>query len=489
MSPQVTAAKQVSRPSPPRRRSRLLRARVPVELFVLGALAALTRFAFLTNPRAIVFDEVYFREYAMRYREGSFFFDIHPPLGKLLLAGWAQLWGIDATASGTDPAVALRVLPALAGSALVVVFYLFLRELNAGRRVATLGASLVLLDNAFLVESRLILTDSMLLLFGFGAVTLYLAATRHTGRAHWAMLAGSALLAGMAVSTKWTGLSALGLVGLAWLARTIRDRTPWRPALGQAAVLTLLPAFVYVCSFAVHFRLLRRSGPGDAFMSARYQSTLEGSKNYDSTVHMSFLERLAESNSALHRYDVSLNDATHPYSSTWTSWPLMKRGVYYWNAPPAGGEQRHIYLLGNPLIWWGLLAGVVVVAVGWLRRPERFAGHRGFLALLGVGWAGSFLPFATIERPMFLYHYLFAFLFCLAFVSLGVGLLAGWVPAPGEPEPERGTWTFPSAWSAGLYWGVLAVALLGFLYFSPVSYGLPTSEGALHQRMWLGTWR
>ena len=56
--------------------------------------AAATRFAAITYPHAIVFDEVYFRETALRYLEGSYFFDLHPPLGKLLLAGWAKLFGV-----------------------------------------------------------------------------------------------------------------------------------------------------------------------------------------------------------------------------------------------------------------------------------------------------------------------------------------------------------------------------------------------------------
>ena len=137
---------------------------------------------------------------ALRYLDGSYYFDLHPPLGKLLLAGWAKLAGVTATAQSTDPVVVLRVLPALAGTALVAVFYQLLRELTASRKVATFGAALLLLDNAILVESRLILVDSMLLLFGIGALTCYLASQRHTGRAHWMLLISSAILAGMAVS-------------------------------------------------------------------------------------------------------------------------------------------------------------------------------------------------------------------------------------------------------------------------------------------------
>ncbi len=469
---------------PQRVRAAWPRLNVPLELVVLTFLAAVTRLTAITHPRAIVFDEVYFREYALRYLDGSFFFDIHPPLGKLLLAGWAKLFGVSATVQSTDPAVALRLLPALAGTALVAVFYLFLRELTASRRVATFGAALLLLDNAILVESRLILVDSMLLLFGIGAITCYLTSRRRTGRAHWILLTSSAVLAGMAASIKWTGLAALGLIGLVWFAQTLRHRVSWRLALPQGTVLVGVPALLYVSVFAVHFQLLPHSGPGEAFMSQRFQSTLVGNAAYDPAARMSFPDRFIELNEAIHRADVSLNDSTHPYSSSWTSWPVLKRPIYYWtDATKTDGKQKYIYLQGNPVIWWGLLAGVVVVALGWVRRPELFERHRGAMAVLGVGWAANFLPFATIERPMFLYHYFFSFLFCIAAVSIGLGLLAGWM-TDGEK-----VWRFPSQRSAALYGGILVVALAGFLFFAPISYGIPLSDSGLHNRIWLDSWR
>jgi dolichyl-phosphate-mannose-protein mannosyltransferase len=448
------------------------------ELVWLIFLAAVTRLAAITHPRAIVFDEVYFRDSALRYLDGSYYFDLHPPLGKLLLAGWAKLVGVTATAQSTDPAVALRVLPALAGTALVAVFYLLLRELTASRRVATFGAALLLLDNAILVESRLILVDSMLLLFGIGALTCYLASRRVTGRVHWVLLTASAVLAGMAASTKLTGLTALGVIGLGWLVQTVRHRVSWRRALLQAGVLLLVPAFVYVSVFAIHFQLLPYSGSGDAFMSQRFQSTLVGNPSYKPGAAMSFLDRFIELNKAMHSYEISLNNSHHPYSSSWVSWPFMTRPVYYWTS-----VKEYIYLQGNPVIWWGLLVGVVVVAIGWMRHPELFEKHRGSMALLGLAWVANFLPFATIVRPMFLYHYFFAFMFCIAAVSIGLGLLAGWM-TDGE-----NAWQFPSRRSAVLYWGILAVAVAGFLFFAPISYGLPLSDSGLSARIWLDSWR
>jgi dolichyl-phosphate-mannose-protein mannosyltransferase len=453
------------------------RLNIPPELLWLTFLAAVTRLAVITHPRAIVFDEVYFRESALRYLEGSYFFDLHPPLGKLLLAGWAKLVGVTATVQSTDPVVALRVLPALAGTALVAVFYLLLRELTASRRVATFGAALLLLDNAVLVESRLILIDSMLLLFGIGALTCYLASQRSRGRWHWILLAASAVLAGMAASTKLTGLTALGVIGLVWLVQTIR-KFSWRRALPQAGILLGIPALVYVSVFAIHFQLLPHSGPGDAFMTQQFQSTLIGNPNYDPAAHMSFTEKFAELNKAIRTYELSLNDSKHPYSSSWLSWPFMKRPIYYWTS-----NKEYIYFQGNPVVWWGLLVGVVVVAIGWIRHPELFKRHYGPMALLGLAWAANFLPFATIVRPMFLYHYLFAFMFCIAAVSIGLGLLAGWMT-----DGER-AWQFPSRRSAALYGGILMAALAGFLFFAPISYGLPLSDSGLSARIWLDSWR
>ena len=451
---------------------------VPLELLALTFVTAVTRLTAITHPRAIVFDEVYFRQFALRYLDGSYFFDIHPPLGKLLLAGWAKLFGVSATAQSTDPAVVLRILPALAGTALVAVFYLLLRELSASRRVATFGAALLLLDNAILVESRLILVDSMLLLLGIGAITCYLAARRRTGRAHWILLTSSAVLAGMTASTKWSGLTALGVIGLVWLAQTVRQRISWRLAIPQAAILLLVPAFIYVSVFAVHFQLLPHSGPGDAFMSPRFQSTLVGNASYNPAARMSFADRFIELNKAMNAAEDSLNNSHHPYSSSWVSWPFLRRPVYYW-----AGPKEYIYLQGNPVIWWGTLVGMVVVALGWMCRPELFERHRGPMALLGVGWAANFLPFATIVRPMFLYHYFFAFLFSIAAVSIGLGLLAGWM------TDGAGAWQFPSWRPTVLYWGMLAVALAGFLFFAPISYGLPLSDGGLSARIWLQSWR
>ena len=140
----------------------------------LFGLGILTRFYGLSWPREVVFDEVHFGKFVSSYITGRYYFDIHPPLGKLLIAAAAWYSGYD----GRQPferigepylphvnVYALRAVPATFGALLVPLTYGLGRQLGASAPAALLSAGLVLLDGAALVESRLLVTDSMLFFF------------------------------------------------------------------------------------------------------------------------------------------------------------------------------------------------------------------------------------------------------------------------------------------------------------------------------------
>ncbi len=121
-----------------------------------------------------------------------------------------------------------------------------------------------------------------------------------------------------------------------------------------------------------------------------------------------------------------------------------------------------------------MLLGAAVVLGGWALRPQRFSPYKWPLLFLGFAWFANFVPFALITRPMFLYHYFFALIFSIGFVAVGLGALLGW------HEERTRTFSFSSRASGGLYWGLLAGALLVFLYFAPISYGIPiTTEASI----------
>lgn len=451
------------------------------EAWVLTLAALVTRLVQIHQPPAVVFDEVYFREFAGNYLNGQYFFDIHPPFVKLLFAGAAELFHFDAAQLiGGDPAVViLRIIPALAGVALIPLVYTIIRQFGLGRRVAALGALMVLLDNALLVESRFILMDSLLLLFGFGALSAYLALRRSKGLRRWLWTILTALLIGMLVTTKWTGLAMAGLIGGLWLVDCIRYKVNWQRALGEGIVALLVVAVIYIGSFMVHFALLTKSGEGDAFMSQKFQSLLVGNEHYNKDTRMAFWDKFIELNQEMYTAQSSLNDVEHPYASRWFSWPLELRTVYYWQGVANDkGVQGNIYLLGNPAVWWLSTIGVVTALVVWLVRPKLLGDKRRLVAFLLAGYAANFVPFAFIDRPMFLYHYLFALVFAILLTCVMLTLLFGW-------QRKR----FNAGAMQQTYWAIVAVIVLAFLYFVPLSYGWPLSPVELQQHMWLPTWR
>lgn len=170
----------------------------------------------LYYPKAVVFDEVYFKNFAGYYLKGQFFFDIHPPLAKLIFAAFAKISGISADALLNTPVVGLRIVPALAGVIIVPLVWGILRKLGARREFAFIGAFAVVFDNALLVESRFILTDSLLLMFGLAALYAYLVYRKSNSKYRWVLFIFSVTSAGAALSIKWTGFTVLLLILMMW---------------------------------------------------------------------------------------------------------------------------------------------------------------------------------------------------------------------------------------------------------------------------------
>jgi dolichyl-phosphate-mannose-protein mannosyltransferase len=450
------------------------------ELVLLIVAATLTRMWALFSPNSVVFDEVYFKVFAAHYLDGKYYFDIHPPLGKLLLAGWAHLIGLQPNAMINGTALGMRILPATAGLLLIPLMWGILRRLGASRPFAFLGSAMVLFDNAILVESRFILMDSMLLLFGLSAVYFYLIAQSKRNNWRWLWICISAITAGAALSVKWTGLNALAIILLVWLWDQRSLKFSWLRRFGELCALTIIPAILYISVFWIHFSLLPYSGDGDAFMSPQFQSTLIGNPYYNPAAHISFWNKFVQLNIEMYHASETLT-ATHPYGSKWYSWPLELRPIYYWEGSElSNGYQGNIYLLGNPVVWWGIwtaLLGGLGFALIKKRalRPTTMAA----LAIAGVAYLINYLPFIGITRVMFLYHYFFAFLYSIIFVIMLWNDLA----------TDRHGHQFKPLANRQIYAAILLLIIVGFCFFAPISYGSPLSPAGLQDRMWLHTWR
>ncbi len=467
-------------------------------LIILIILSALTHFIFFGRPNEIVFDEVHFGNFSSAYDTGQYFFDIHPPLGKLLISEAGYLGGYKATTTNyatignqfADPRyVWYRILPILAGFLLPLVIFLFCLRLpaSAGRRLSPFASFLaglfIILENSLLVQSRFIFLDSFLLLFGFSALLFYLSHRQTRSRpAALVYLTLAAIFVALAFSIKWTGLSFLGLIFLVEIWDVVRFRSSLVLKKVALKVITFLAIgfLIYFSVFAIHFALLPKSGPGNAYMTPAFQKTLTGN-NYQSDNKIKPLDlfgKFLELNKEMYSANKTLT-ATHPYSSEWYTWPLMARPIYYWvqTAKTATGAplvESKIYLLGNPFIYWlGDLA--ILFSAYYLVRQLKTKGNLKtnyrLPAFLLISYLANWLPFIFIGRVMFLYHFLVA----LVFSIIALAFMVDQIKVPRTK----------------VVIGLLLVIVFGasFIFFSPLTYGLPLSVSEQNTHFWFNSWR
>ena len=203
-------------------------------LILVIIISAVTHGLYFGQPNTTVFDEVHFGKFISSYYTGEYYFDIHPPLGKLVIGGFAKMFSFEPAFSFAsigdsfpdNKYLALRFLPTLAGFVLAPLIFLLVIELGLSVPAAFLAGALIGLDNALLTQSRLILLDAFLLVFGFGALLCY---ARWRNGAHKWYLLGAGALAGAAASIKWTALTFLAIIGVMELAHLWRDRCPSSP--------------------------------------------------------------------------------------------------------------------------------------------------------------------------------------------------------------------------------------------------------------------
>ncbi|KAJ2798829.1 hypothetical protein H4R20_004674 [Coemansia guatemalensis] len=267
-------------------------------LGVLLLLALAVRCFRLAEPAQVVFDEVHFGKFAGRYLNGTYFYDLHPPLAKLMFAAAGHLSGydgvfdfktigLDYVAAGV-PYVGMRLLPAVLGALTVPMAYATLRSCGYATDTAALAAALVCVENGLVTQSRLILLDSPLVFFSAATLTCWALWWTYQDRAFsrgwWAWLLSTGLAMGCAASCKWVGLFLFPAIGLStikdlWDKIADRQLSPVRWMLhfaARALALLVVPAATYVFWFWVHFAVLRRTGDDAAMISPEFQTSLIG---------------------------------------------------------------------------------------------------------------------------------------------------------------------------------------------------------------------
>ena len=275
----------------------------PKQLILVGVTIAalLLRLFSIHFPAQVVFDEVHFGGFASRYLRREYYFDVHPPLGKMLVALIAWLGGYDGQfsflkigldyADGSAPYIWMRTWMAILGTASVTLATATLAEMGMSNLSVLVVGSLLALDNGLVTQVRYILLDA--LLFFFMMLTLYSwvkfrqLRKRPFTREWAAWMAATGLALGATLGVKMVGLFMVAAIGIATVIdlwqladkrRKLSDFAFYAHFGARCAGLILLPILVYVGSFWLHFAILNKTGPGDAHMSPQFQATLHGNR-------------------------------------------------------------------------------------------------------------------------------------------------------------------------------------------------------------------
>jgi dolichyl-phosphate-mannose-protein mannosyltransferase len=361
------------------RHARLLFICLAVLCGLIVAYGIFFRVYHLSFPNKQVFDEVYFPVFARDYIDGISFYDVHPPLGKFVIAVGMFFWG--------DNTVGWRIMPAIFGVGIIALMAQLWWTMFKDKVGALLIAAFVAMDGMFIIYSRTGLMDGVLFFFTF---VTFLASTKLEGkyRMFW-----FATLFGLTCAIKWPSV-ALIVPALIFAHRQRKT--------SELLLWLVWSAIVYFGILIIGQQLIHSPDPiGDAW---------------------------AWNSAALHYHETLT--ATHPWSSPWWSWPLLMKPVLFTYDALANGKYQVTTTLGNPVLWWTSTVSMVMsslyVVYRQIKFRERVIDHP--LTPFIVGFFAFWLPWAGIGRVIFLYHYFPAYGFALLVLTYWISSL--WKKAP-----------------------------------------------------------
>ncbi|XP_019864301.1 PREDICTED: protein O-mannosyl-transferase 2-like isoform X2 [Amphimedon queenslandica] len=273
-------------------------------LALVTVLSFATRLYTLNEPQHVAWDETHFGKHASWYIQGKFFFDVHPPLGKLIIATAGVLSGYNGSFEFKEPGqkyedtpyYGMRLGCVLFGIFLVPLAFLTVWELVHSLSASVIAATMILCETGTLTLSQYILLDPPLMFFVMASTYCAVKFQSYKEEPYtlewWYFLVLTGIFLACTFSVKWVGLFVILLVGL----MTIKDL--WdilgdlrismvdfmKQFMCRALCLILLPFLIYISIFELHFIALRYSGNGDGFFSSEFQATLVGNELYDQKV-------------------------------------------------------------------------------------------------------------------------------------------------------------------------------------------------------------
>ncbi len=417
-----------------------------------------------------MFDEVYHGRTGYEFVHGLPTYETtHPQLGKCILALGIELFGM--TPFG------MRFFVALFGILFIPLMYIFAKKLFNDTFIATCVGFFITFDCMHYTLSRIATID---IFVAFFIILCYYFMYRYIEEDNiyraskssstdkfppskvYINLALSGGAMGLAVATKLTGVYAGVGLAVILLYHTIKK---WPK--GQAlklfgfcmAYFIVLPLLLYTLAYIPVVEANALAGSDDD----RIEFNDDGI--YIGYAHDGLLAKTVRNTNYMINYHKNL-EATHYYSSPFYEWPFVWMPLLAANdATDDLGDVSAVSYMGNVLIWWLSLPCILFVLYLAIVKKDSKA------RFLSVSYLAQYIPWMSVSRCTFIYHYLPSILFAMFMMGYSIKKLIEW-----KPNSKK---------YVKIYLGAVVFV---FVIFFPVISGLPfPKEWGLHLR-WLPDW-
>ncbi|MDR2570351.1 MAG: phospholipid carrier-dependent glycosyltransferase [Oscillospiraceae bacterium] len=355
-----------------------------------------------THLDNIYFDEIYFVRTAVEHIENLHPYEIsHPPLGKEIIAASILTFGMSP--------LGWRLLGAIIGVLMLVVMYIFIKNMFGKTIIAVCGTLLLGFDFMRFVQTRIATIDTYavtFILLTFFFMYRYITTDPDAEfRKSLAPLALSGIFFGLGFATKWIGFYAGAGVFVLYVIRLfqlgLHYSTTEKPDFGKYLIKTLLYSFLFFVIIPVIVYYLTYIPYG----YARGWS-LGGGMLWDTD----YFNLVWSNQVSMFTYHSRLV-AEHPFSSVWWQWIFNIRPILYVNNY-LGDARAAFGAFGNPVVWWGgLLAVIMAVFRVFTHRDEK-------ALIIVIGYLSQLLPWVAVTRIVFAYHYFSSTLFLVLALAL-----------------------------------------------------------------------
>lgn len=427
---------------------------------------------------SMYFDEIYHGRTAYEFLNGLTTYETtHPPLGKILISAGVALFGMNP--------FGWRIAGTVLGILMVPVIYLFGKRLTDNTSATALACILFAFDFMHFTQTRIATIDVYITFF---VLLMYFFMYRYCQYSFYdtalsktlVPLGACGVCMGLGIASKWTGVYAgagLALIFFGVLWRRYREyryaeSVPEGESNGIAHAHILqafLPNTVKTLVFCLFFFVI---APGLIYLLSYLPFVDYAGEG--------LFHRMLENQTAMYDYHSTL-EASHPYSSSWYEWPVLRRPVWYYSSVVSGtygsgGVREGISAFGNPLVWWPGIPAAFHMFWLWAKKKDRTA------AFLLTGYMAQYLPWFFVTRITFIYHYFPSVAFVVLMIVYSLLKLSG-------SNAGRNTGNLPARKFLPLTVIYGSGAFLLFLMFYPVLAGQPVDASYVDRWLrWFNSW-